>query len=255
MPKETYYFPHDYEPTSDPKIQALIGEHGALGYGIYWRIVEMLHSNSEHKLPHKDYIILAIAKQMQANVQQIEATIKYCILICELFTSDGDFFWSERVNRNISKRIKLSDIRSVAGKAGAIAKQTKANAKQNQAKKRKRNNNKENIKRKSASDFYHDQLSNESNKSLPHFRDYQKFVDFIFGRLDKIQNKPLENILRLPDQMTALQFEEIMNLYQTSTRKGKISDLLFDLENNPKYTKGRKSLYPILRKWLQTDFA
>jgi hypothetical protein len=55
--------------------------------------------------------------------------------------------------------------------------------------------------------------------------------------------------------MTALQFEEIMNLYQTSTRKGKISDLLFDLENNPKYTKGRKSLYPILRKWLQTDFA
>ena len=70
MTKESYYFPHDYEPTGDPKIQALIGEYGATGYGIFWRVVEMLHSNAEHKLPFKNYIFLAIAKQNQANTSK-----------------------------------------------------------------------------------------------------------------------------------------------------------------------------------------
>jgi len=37
--KKTFYFSHDFEPTSDPKIQALISEYGGLGYGIWWRII------------------------------------------------------------------------------------------------------------------------------------------------------------------------------------------------------------------------
>ncbi|NLH45005.1 MAG: DUF4373 domain-containing protein, partial [Acholeplasmataceae bacterium] len=126
--KDTYYFPHDYEPTSDPKIQALIGEYGASGYGVYWRIVEMLHSDQTHKLPFKQYIFLAIAKQMLANAEQIQAIISYCIDTCELFHNDSEFFWSERVLKNIEERNKLSEIRAVAGRAGAIAKQTVAKA-------------------------------------------------------------------------------------------------------------------------------
>jgi len=133
MTKESYYFPHDYEPTGDPKIQALIGEYGATGYGIFWRVVEMLHSNAEHKLPFKKYIFLAIAKQLLTSVQQTEAIIQYCINDCELFVSDGEFFWSKRVNTNFERRAQISEIRSNAGKAGAIAKQMLAIAKQNQA--------------------------------------------------------------------------------------------------------------------------
>ena len=133
MTKESYYFPHDYEPTGDPKIQALIGEYGATGYGIFWRVVEMLHSNAEHKLPFKKYIFLAIAKQLLTSVQQTEAIIQYCINDCELFVSDGEFFWSKRVNTNFERRAQISEIRSNAGKAGVIAKQMLAIAKQNQA--------------------------------------------------------------------------------------------------------------------------
>ena len=33
--KKTFYFSHDFEPTSDPKIQALISEYGGLGYGSF----------------------------------------------------------------------------------------------------------------------------------------------------------------------------------------------------------------------------
>lgn len=136
--KDTFYFSHDYEPTSDPKIQALLGEHGAVGYGIYWRIIEMLHSDCNHKLPFKKYLFLAIAKQMLTSAEQIEAIIQQSINVYELFNSDAEYFWSNRVLRNFERRAELSEKRSVAGKAGAIAKQNQANT--SKGKKRKGKN-------------------------------------------------------------------------------------------------------------------
>ena len=117
--KDAYYFSHDYNPTSDPKIQALIGEYGAVGYGIFWRIVEMLHEDELHKLPCKQYIYLALAKQLLTSVEQVSSIVDYCINVCELFQSDNTFFWSERVIRNISKRTEISNKRSKAGKISA----------------------------------------------------------------------------------------------------------------------------------------
>jgi len=143
--KDTYYFPHDYEPTSDPKIQALIGEFGASGYGIFWRIIEMLHSEQNHKLPFKKYVFLAIAKQMLTSAEQIQAIIDYCIEPCELFDKDMDYFWSNRVLTNINERAKLSEIRRIAGRAGAIAKQKLAKpSKGKEMKGNNKENNKEN---------------------------------------------------------------------------------------------------------------
>ena len=141
MEKESFYFPHDYEPTSDPKIQALIGEYGATGYGVFWRIVEMLHSSPDHKLPQKQYIILAIAKQMLVDAEQTQAIVDYCIKVCELFSEENGFFYSERVKRNFSRRKEISEKRSLAGKLGAIAKQNLANT--SKEKKRKEKERKE----------------------------------------------------------------------------------------------------------------
>jgi len=139
MGKEAFYFSHDYEPTGDPKLQALVGEFGAVGYGVFWRIIEMLHSNSEHRLPLKQYLYLAIAKQMLASAEQIQAIIQYCLLPCELFLSDDEYFWSNRVNNNFEKRAELSEKRAVAGRLGAIAKQNLA--KPSKGKKRKEKEN------------------------------------------------------------------------------------------------------------------
>jgi len=139
--KETFYFPHDFEPTSDPKMTAMIGNLGGLGYGVFWRVIEMLHSSESHRLPCKQYIYEAIAKQMLANAEQIQA-----MLICfakdyELLSTDGEFFWSERVFRNFEKRESISEKRREAGKKGAIAKQNLANA--SKVKESKINKNKE----------------------------------------------------------------------------------------------------------------
>lgn len=117
--KDTFYFSHDYNPTADPKIQALIGEHGAIGYGIYWRLVEMLHESELHKLELKKYIFIAISKQMLTSVEQVSTIVDDCINSYELFVSEGNFFFSERVNRNIEKRSELSQLRSKSGKISA----------------------------------------------------------------------------------------------------------------------------------------
>jgi hypothetical protein len=148
MAKEnTFWFSHDYEPTSDPKIQAMMADYGGLGYGIYWRIIEMLHSDSSNLLPFKKYIYSAIAKQLSANVstcstkmnkikqpelsaEQIEIFIKDCVHDYELFSANDDFFWSERVLRNMADKKSISIKRSESGKKSAEARKKAAIAQQ-----------------------------------------------------------------------------------------------------------------------------
>jgi plasmid maintenance system killer protein len=132
--KESFYFPHDYEAANDPKVQALLSEYGGIGYGVFWRIIELLHSDEEHKIPMKQYIFIAIAKQMLASAEQIMAIVNFAINECELFETDGDFIWSKRVNRNFLRRKEISEKRSISGKLGAEKKWAMANAKQNLAK-------------------------------------------------------------------------------------------------------------------------
>ncbi len=143
MKNKDYYFKHDYNPTNDPKIICLIGNYGGLGYGIFWKIIEMLHQEKEYKLPLKKYIYEAIAKQMLSSVEQVEAIINECINVYELFVSDSVFFWSNRVFDNIEKQKKISNIRSLAGRAGAFAKQNLTKP----AKEKKRKENKSIIER------------------------------------------------------------------------------------------------------------
>jgi uncharacterized protein YdaU (DUF1376 family) len=113
------YFSHDYNATLDPKIIALLGDYGAVGYGIYWRIIEMLHSENEHKLPLKEYIIRAIAKQMSTSVEQTSAFINDCINVYELFIEEDGNFYSKRVLENIEKMEEIKEKRSKAGKISA----------------------------------------------------------------------------------------------------------------------------------------
>ena len=143
--KETYYFQHDYEPTADPKIQALLHKYGGLGYGLWWRIIEMLHSDELHKIQHKNFIYLAIAGQMSTSVEVVQDFINFCVNDVELLFSDSEYFWSERVNRNIDKRNDISSKRSFAGKKSAElrnisstnAEQVLTSVQQNPTKKRK----------------------------------------------------------------------------------------------------------------------
>jgi len=117
--KEAYYFSHDYSTTNDTKIQALLGKYGAKGYGIYWRVVEILHEEQDHKLYLKPYIFEAIASTFKEDVNLIKEIITYQVKICELFKKRGNYIYSERVLENIAKRDKIKEVRSLAGQRSA----------------------------------------------------------------------------------------------------------------------------------------
>lgn len=147
MAKEAYYFPHEYDTRSDDKMAPFIMEHGAVGYGIYWIIVELLHKSEDSRIEHKAGIIKRIAATSKVGLTEFEAILKSC-LDYELLREQEGFIYNDRVLRNKDKRRDLREKRKQAGSVGglnrvlsqAIASELQANAssfqansKQNQA--------------------------------------------------------------------------------------------------------------------------
>ena len=100
MSKDTFYFPHDYNARSDPKIKKLIRKHGFVGYGIYWAIVEDLYDNA-NALP-TDYE--TIAYDFRTDVIIITSIINDF----ELFIVNGESFGSLSIQKRLEARDKKS---------------------------------------------------------------------------------------------------------------------------------------------------
>jgi uncharacterized protein YdaU (DUF1376 family) len=106
--KQSFYFPHDYNASSDIKILFLRQQLGMEGVGIYWYIVENL-ANAKGRLPLNITPILAM--QMQVSEVKVMAVIQKF----ELFIIDEDQFFSKRLNEHLDLRNVLSE----KGKIGA----------------------------------------------------------------------------------------------------------------------------------------
>jgi hypothetical protein len=119
MSQETLYFPHDYNPFDDTQFEALVLKHKAVGYAVFWRLVEMLHANADHILPFENHIYISIASKFSISPEVVEEIIMDCLSEFKLFSADGVYFWSERVLRNIAKRKAIREQKSLAGKASA----------------------------------------------------------------------------------------------------------------------------------------
>lgn len=98
--KDTYYFSHDYNARSDPKIKRLLSKLGITGYGVYWAIVEDLYNNA-NALP-SDYG--TIAYDLRCEVSMIKSIIEDF----DLFEISGEYFGSPSVERRLNKRSEKS---------------------------------------------------------------------------------------------------------------------------------------------------
>ena len=108
--KDSIYFSHDADARNDEKIIGLIMEHGMEGYGIFWSIIEMLRTATDHKM-HLDYKRIAFALHVD------DAKIKNVIHGFELFESDTVFFWSESLMRRMNIKNMVSEERRKAAKS------------------------------------------------------------------------------------------------------------------------------------------
>ena len=109
--KETYYFQHDYNARNDPKLQQVLMEYGATGIGVFWCIIEMLYEQ-DGSMPLSSCKSIAFSLHVESNI------VDGLINNFDLFENDGENFWSESVNRRLTKRSSISEKRREAGKLG-----------------------------------------------------------------------------------------------------------------------------------------
>ena len=152
--KDSIYFSHDADARNDERIIDLMMSHGYEGYGIFWGIIEMLRTATEHKMHLQ-------CKRIAFALHADESIVSSVIGDFGLFENDGEFFWSESLNRRMEKRNYLSNTRKKAAQkrwdsASAMQKQCKSNASamQNDANKQTNKQTKETkeTKKESASD-------------------------------------------------------------------------------------------------------
>ena len=108
MKNNTYYFSHDYNAANDTKILFLRHQLGMEGYGIYWFLIEQL-ANAGGKLPIE--LIPVLAMQMQTT----DVKVNGVIMNFDLFIIETGEFWSDRLQKHLLLREKLS----ISGKSGA----------------------------------------------------------------------------------------------------------------------------------------
>lgn len=99
--KDTFYFSHDYNARTDPKIKRLMARHGMMGYGIYWAIIEDLYNNANALRTDCD----SIAYDLRVNSE----LIKSIIFDFDLFKIDGENFSSLSIQRRLDERNNKSE--------------------------------------------------------------------------------------------------------------------------------------------------
>lgn len=108
--KDTYYFSHDSNARSDPKILALRSVYGMEGYGRFWILVEMLREQPGYKLKlNSNYASKAIAKELECDEDAAIQFVQDCIEEFELFETDGEYFWSNSLLRRMELRKEKSE--------------------------------------------------------------------------------------------------------------------------------------------------
>ena len=100
MPKEAYYFSHDYVARHDPKMINLQIKHGIAGIGCFWCIVEMLFEEGG-EIPC-EYERIAFELRMDASI--IESVINNF----GLFIVSDDYIKSNSVLKRLGLRNEKS---------------------------------------------------------------------------------------------------------------------------------------------------
>ena len=121
MPKDTFYFSHDYNARNDEKIKRLIRKHGMQGYGVFWSIVEDLYNNANAL--RTDYE--GIAYDLRSDSDLVASVVNDF----DLFIFNGDYFGSNSVQERLEQR----NDKSAKARKSASYRWENANAMQSQS--------------------------------------------------------------------------------------------------------------------------
>ena len=108
--KESYYFSHDSNALTDPKILSMRCDYGMEGYGVFWAVIEMLRVQEEYRLELNKLNFNALKMLCMTQID-IEEFVDKCVNEYKLFETDGKYFWSESLCGRMEKKDDLSQKR------------------------------------------------------------------------------------------------------------------------------------------------
>jgi len=242
------YFSHDYNARNDTKLIKVFMEYGLEGVGAYWCIIEMLYEEG-------GYLLLSEYERITFELRTNEKMINDIINKYDLFEKDIDKFWSESALERLNLRAEKSEKarQSIQKRWDKYERNTnvkETNNERNTSKgkesKVKERKEKEEIRKIAPKDFYKSELE----LATEYKKQYESFVNIIFGKNDI--DTELINIINLELQVTYKQFTKLWSLKNEHEKS--IAESLLNINDNKNYTKNRSSLYLIMRKWIKSEY-
>lgn len=83
------YFPHEADMRNDDRIKALRKKHKLEGYAIWNMIIEYLTSKDHFQFEYTEFTLEIMAGDFDADVNQIQEVISYCLTLGLLQQIDG----------------------------------------------------------------------------------------------------------------------------------------------------------------------
>ena len=124
MPKDAYYFSHDSNAHTDPRILKLRMALGWEGYGIYWAIIENLRNQENYCICESEFMFLTLS--LAIDEAKLKQMLSKCLEVKLLELEEGKIF-----SPSLLRRMEKSDtIREKRREAGAKGGKAKASAKQ-----------------------------------------------------------------------------------------------------------------------------
>ena len=117
MAKDAYYFSHDSNARNDDKILELRSKYGYEGYGLFWALIEVLRESTNYKIKFNNIKLLQISLAHPAK--KLQSFIEFCINV-GLLAKDNQFFWSERLLKDMFFYNEKKTILSESGKKGSL---------------------------------------------------------------------------------------------------------------------------------------
>lgn len=235
--KDAYYFTHDANARNDEKILSLRIKHGWEGFGIYWAIIEKLREAKQYMCA-KDYNIIAF--DLRVDASKIKSIVEEFGLF--VFTENGKYFYSDRLNRNMDYVASKSEKARESAKKrwekppeivnkNADVMRTHSEGNAMKGKERKVNEKKEGLQ---ADDTHPPDL----------IESYQKFNTWLK------ENAP--RVLELKHTITIEQFQKLKTAYPDMKVPAKT---LKAMHNFKPLTRNYVDAYLTLKKWIAKDEA
>ena len=117
MKKDAFFFRHDCNAFSDPKMQRMVMANGLEGYGFYFLCLEMMRNEKDYMIDNDPKVISFHTRLDVKTVERLlQDSVKYL-----LFSVDGDKLLSESFLNRMQLMDEVRNRKSKGGKASAEA--------------------------------------------------------------------------------------------------------------------------------------